>query len=263
MHDSVFDRYREGNSLIHRLDPRVKVVVTVGLILSNALLPDGAWAAFAFSWALVLLGNALAGLGMDFTFRRSFVALPFALVAVTAVFSLPGRALFEGDLGPWHLVVTEAGVVRFASVLLRAWLSVQVAILLIATTRFPDLLHALEHLHLPSLLVTTIAFLYRYMFVLTDEVLRMTRARQARSALLPGRRGGGTVSWRARVAGNMVGQLFLRSYERSERIYQAMLARGYRGQIRTLAPHVLRGGDYLFALAALLGVLLIQLVGRL
>ncbi len=247
---------------MHRLDPRVKVVVTLTLILSNALLPDGAWLAFALSWGLVLLGNTLARLGPGFTIRRSFIALPFALVAVTAVFSLPGRVLTEWTLGPWHLVATDAGVLRFVSILLRAWISVQVAILLVATTRFPDLIHALDHLHLPALLVSTIAFLYRYLFVLTDEVLRMTRARQARSALLPGRRGGGTVAWRARVAGNMVGQLFLRSYERSERIYHAMLARGYQGQMRTLTPHVLGVGDCLFAVAALVGVLLVQFLGR-
>jgi cobalt/nickel transport system permease protein len=147
--------------------------------------------------------------------------------------------------------------------MLRAWLSVQGALLLVATTRFPDLIHALEHLHFPKLIVTIIAFLYRYLFVLTDEVLRMTRARQARSAAAAGRQSGGSLRWRAGVAGSMVGQLFLRSYERSDRIYNAMLSRGYSGQIRTLTPHTTSRLDWLFAGLALLAILLMQIISRL
>lgn len=228
MHDSVFDRYRVGESRVHRMSPSVKVLVTVLLILSNALLPDGAWLALGLSWLLILTLNLLARLGWAFTLRRSFIALPFALAAVTAIFSLPGKTLTTWDIGPWHLVATDVGLLRFISIVIRSWLSVQVAILLVATTQFPDLLHALEHLRLPRSLVTVIAFLYRYMFVLTDEVMRLLRARQSRSASLPGQRGGGTLSWRARTAGSMIGQLFLRSYERSDRIYHAMLSRGYQ-----------------------------------
>lgn len=262
MHDSVFDHYHAGDSLLHRLDPRLKVVVTITFILSNVLLPDGAWLAFSLSWILLLLGSQLSGLGIGFTTKRSFIALPFALAAVTAIFSLPGDPLGEWTVGPWHLVATDAGVLRFVSIMVRSWLSVQVAILLTATTQFPDLIHAFEHLYMPRLLVMIIAFLYRYLFVLTDEVMRLMRARQSRSAVLPRRKTGGTILWRARVAGNMVGQLFLRSYERSDRIYHAMLARGYEGQIRTINRHEMMTRDWLFATAAVLGVLILQIVGR-
>ncbi len=96
---------------------------------------------------------------------------------------------------------------------MRSWLSVQMAILLTATTAFPDLMHALRHLRVPRLLVAIVSLMYRYLFVLTDETARLLRAREARSARVAGRRGGGTLAWRARVAGNMAGQLFLRSYE--------------------------------------------------
>ncbi|MBM3126958.1 MAG: hypothetical protein FJZ87_18130, partial [Chloroflexi bacterium] len=74
-------------------------------------------------------------------------------------------------------------------------------------------------------------------FVLSDEVLRLLRARDSRSAVVQGARSGGSVVWRARVAGNMTGQLFLRSFERSDRIYNAMIARGYSGNQYTLNPH--------------------------
>ena len=88
MHVSTFDRYETGASLIHRLDARVKVVVTVLFILSNVLLPDGAWLAFLLAWGMVLAVNLLARLQWSYALKRSFIALPFALAAITVIFSL-------------------------------------------------------------------------------------------------------------------------------------------------------------------------------
>ena len=237
---------------------------TLLFIVSNALLPDGAWAAFALGWVLVLAVGGLAGIGPGYAFRRSFVALPFALAAVSAVFVLPGRPVFEWTIGPWHLVGTDAGVARFTSIVVRSWLSVQMAILLTATTSFPDILHALRHLRVPALLVAILSLMYRYLYVLADEATRLLRAREARSARrLDGGRAGANVAWRARVAGHMAGQLFLRSFERSDRVYNAMLARGYGGQMLTLNPHVMRARDWRALGIALLALATLQLVGRL
>lgn len=262
MHANTFDRYEAGESLIHRLDPRVKVVVTVLFIISNVLLPDGAWLAFSLAWGVVLLTNWLTQLGLTYSFKRSFVALPFALAAITIIFTLPGQAVFTFSLGSWHLAATDAGLIRFASIVIRSWLSVQMAIILVAATQFPDMMHALRHLRVPALLVAVVSFMYRYLFVLADEVLRLLRAREARSARMPGYKSGGSIVWRARVAGNMAGQLFVRSYERSDRVYNAMLARGYDGHFLTLNPHVMRSLDWAASLVALVVLLALQLVGR-
>lgn len=262
MHDSLFDRYRAAESPIHSLAPNVKVVITILFILSNALLPDGHWFGFGISWLAILLLNIAAQLGWGFTLKRSFIALPFALAAITAIFALPGETLASFKFLFWHLVATDIGLLRFFSIVVRSWLSVQVAILLVTTTQFPDLIHALEHLRLPRMLVTVIAFLYRYIFVLSDEVLRLLRARQARSATLPDQRGGGNLFWRARIAGNMVGQLFLRSYERSDRIYNAMLARGYQGHLRTLNLHATNTCDWLLMILVILLFLLLQILAH-
>jgi cobalt/nickel transport system permease protein len=263
MHFDAFDRYHETDSFLHRLNPRVKVVVTVVFILSNALLPDGAWIAFGFSWLFLLLANLLSRLGIGFTWKRSLVALPFALVAITVLFSIPGKALSSFHFLFWDFTITDAGLLRFVSILIRSWLSVQMAILLVAVARFPDLIHALEHLRVPSILTTIIAFMYRYLFVLADEVFRLMRARESRSAAAPGKRSGGSLAWRAGIAGHMAGQLFLRSYERSDRVYNAMLARGYSGHMQTINPHELRRRDYVTVAMVLITILFFQLVGRL
>jgi len=263
MHFDAFDRYHDHDSLVHRLDPRVKAVVTIVFILSNAVLPDGAWLAFALAWGFVLVSNHLSQLGLGYTFKRSIVALPFALIAITVLFSRVGEPLVAFNLFSSRLVITDVGLLRFVSILIRSWLSVQVAILLVAVTRFPDLIHALEHLRVPAILTTIIAFLYRYLFVLTDEVFRLIRARESRSGAVTGFRSGGSVMWRARVAGSMAGQLFLRSYERSDRIYNAMLSRGYAGHLYTLNPHEMRSRDYFVTAFAIALIFVIQMIGRL
>jgi len=105
---------------------------------------------------------------------------------------------------------------------------VQMAILLVAATRFPDLIHAFEHLRVPAILTTIIAFLYRYLFVLSAEGGRMARARSLRS--FAGRGLG------VRVYASLVGHLLLRTFERAQRIYQAMLSRGFRGEFPPRRP---------------------------
>lgn len=262
MHFDAFDRYHEKASFLHRLDPRVKVLVTVIFIVSNALLPDGAWLAFGFAWTFLVAANLLSQLGIGYTFKRSLIALPFALIAVTVLFSIPGKPLSSFSILAWDFTITDMGLLRFVSILIRSWLSVQMAILLVAVTRFPDLIHALEHLKVPAILTTIIAFLYRYLFVLTDEVFRLIRARESRSAAQAGNRAGGGVLWRAKVAGNMAGQLFLRSYERSDRIYNAMLSRGYSGHLYTLNPHEMKPSDYYVTAFAIAVIFIVQVLGR-
>jgi cobalt/nickel transport system permease protein len=115
--------------------------------------------------------------------------------------------------------------------------------LLAATTPFQGLLLAMRAVRLPRLLVAVIGLMWRYLFVLADEAGRLLRARAARSGApgRPGVRAGGSIGWRAKVAGGMAGNLFLRSLERADRTYAAMAARGYDGETRALpAPPISR-----------------------
>jgi len=263
LHISTFDHYQLHDSSIHRLDPRVKISATVMLIISNAILPDGAWIAFALTWGLVLSVSLLANIQINFILSRSIVTLPFAIAAVSVIFSIPGPTLATLELGSWQLIITEPGLIRFASIMMRSWISVQMAILLTATTPFPDLIHAMRHLRVPDILVATISFMYRYLFVLSDEAIRLLRAREARSASKSGIGKQRTaLLWRVKIAGNMAGQLFLRSYERSERVYNAMLARGYIGTLQTLNPHEMKPKDWVMGSTVLLVLVFFQFLAH-
>ena len=264
MHFDAFDRYHESESFLHRLDPRVKVVVTVAFILSNALLPDGAWIAFGFSWLFLLLANLLSNLGIGFTFRRSFVALPFALVAITVLFSMPGNPLFTFHFLLWDFTITDIGFLRFVSILIRSWLSVQMAILLVAVARFPDLIHALEHLRVPAILTTIIAFLYRYLFVLADEVFRLMRARESRSAAVKGQKSGGSLAWRAQASR---GIWQVNSFCGAMSAVTASTMPCWRAAMRVTCKRSIRMSlrrvDYMTTALVLAAILFFQVVGRL
>jgi cobalt/nickel transport system permease protein len=257
LHVDLVDQYHHRLSHIHRLDPRVKVIMALLFVLAVSLTPAGSWLAFFAFLALVLTGSWASRLDLAFTLRRSYVVLPFTLAAIAIPFITPGPVVFEMPLLGWE--VSGPGLVRFISILLRMWLAVQGAILLMATTRFSDLLWGLRCLRVPAQLVGTIGFMYRYLFVLADEALRMLRARAARSPQ-PVHGPRPSLGWRGRVAGSMVGSLFLRSLDRSERVFAAMSSRGYDGRIRSLASFRMSGLDWSVMLGFLLVLALILIM---
>ncbi len=198
-----------------------------------SLLPIGSFLAMLIVWLALVACSATAGLGPFRLSRSAVVALPFALAAFPLIFTVQEQIIATITLGPLDLTISAEGLRRFLTIMAGSWLSVQVALLLAFTTPFHDLVDALRELRLPRILISIISFMYRYIAVLTDEGSRMLRARDSRSAMGPGR-GGGSIRWRATVTGRMVGSLFLRAYERSERIYAAMQARGFEGEFRHL-----------------------------
>jgi len=260
VHVHFLDPYRPRPSLVHMLDARVKFVLLLAFILTNALLPVGAFPAYLLTFSLILAVEILSELGVVYVLKRSALALPFILAALPLLFTVKGPALFTLQLGSWSLALSQAGLERFVSIALKSWISLQAAIVFAASTSFPDILVAMRAVRLPRLLVAVFGLMWRYLFVLVDEVLRLMRARAARSGQsAEGRRAGGSLVWRARVAGGMAGNLFLRGFDRSERIYMAMVARGYDGEVRTLSQPALRLAHWMILTGGLLllGILLI------
>ncbi len=236
MHAHFLDSYRHGFSPIHRLDPRVKLVLAVGFILATALTPPGAWPVYILLFALLLAVEILSELSVSYVMKRAVLAFPFVLAAVPILFTLPGNPLVTFTIGPWSPSISDAGLERFISIALKSWFSVQMAIVLAGSTPFPDLLVAMRAVHVPKLLVAVIGLMWRYLFVLADEAIRLMRARDARSGhpVDTPYKTGGSIAWRARVTGGMAGNLFMRSFDRGERIYAAMAARGYDGEVRSV-----------------------------
>ncbi len=261
MHVYFLDPYRPRLSPVHALDPRVKFVLTLAYILTAALTPIAAWPVYILLLAVVLAVEILSRLGIGYVLKRASLALPFVLAAIPLIFTNGQSALFSFSIGSLTLTGYAEGLARFASVALKSWLSVQAAILLTTSTPFPDLLQAMRAVRVPRLLVAMFGLMWRYLFVLVDEVLRLMRARAARSgqSAAAGSRSGGSVAWRARVAGGMAGSLFLRAFERSDRIYMAMTARGYDGEVRTLPLPPVKPSAWL-ALGFGLGLLLLLLL---
>lgn len=265
MHIHFLDPYHDGRSLVHHLDARIKLLLALAYILASALTPAGAWPIYILLLAILLGVEVLSEESLGFYFKRSLLALPFVLAAVPLIFTLPGDALFTLALGGAKITASLPGLERFLSVLMKSWISVQMAIVLTTTTPFPDLLLALRALRLPRLLVAVVGLMWRYLFVLADEVLRLSRARAARSGVDdgPDRKSGGSLAWRARVTGGMVGNLFLRSFERSDRIYVAMLSRGYDGEVRSLPQPAPPGAAWVILAVGLSFLAVLTLIGRL
>ena len=237
-------------SPIHRLDPRAKLIGLTGVTLVAVTTPLHAWPVWA-ACALALAAVAFtAKVGPGTLWTRARVVLPLVLfVAIFVPFVRKGGATF--DIGPFQ--VSEAGLAVLAAVSAKAILGTLSAVLLGATTSFPDVLHALERLNAPKLLVLIAAFMYRYLFVIVDEVRRMRAALAARG-YAPRH------ALQVQAIGRVATALFLRTYERAERVHLAMLARGWRQTMPRLDVLAYRRADALFLAALATPLLVIRVV---
>lgn len=262
MHVHFLDPYKDKRSQIHQLDARIKLALAVAFILTVAITPVGIWPVYILLISITLAAELLSELGFGFYLKRAILAIPFVLAAVPILFTAEGPIFLNLPLG---LEITTTGIDRFISIALKSWISIQIAILLATTTTFPDLLASMRAWRLPRILVAIIGLMWRYLFVMVDEALRLMHAREARSSESdqPEYRTGGKIIWRAQVTGGMAGSLFLRSLERSDRIYMAMLARGYDGEIRSLPRPAIPTKDYLILIISVLFLGCLVLMGYL
>lgn len=214
----AMERTAHTRSPLHSLDARAKLLVTLVFLVTMLSVPLSRLSEILLFFIFPIVTAAMGGLRYATVFRRSLVVLPF--VAFIGVFNLfyDREPVFR--IGT--LVVTS-GWVCFLSIILRGLLSVQALIVLIGSTGYYRLCRALQRLGVPSVLTTQLLFVYRYIYVLIDESLAMSQARDARSF---GRR-----SYSLRVWGTLVGQLLIRTFDRAELISRAMLARGFTGRI--------------------------------
>lgn len=234
----------DPGSPIHRLDPRAKLVGFATITLVAVSTPLHAWPAYVAAAAALTAIAALGRVPARTIAARAKLVLPLVLfVALFVPFARHGDPV---ELGP--ITVSQQGLATLATVSAKAILGTLSAVLLGATTSFPDVLHALERLKAPRLLVLIAAFMYRYLFVIAGEARRMRAALSARG-YAPRH------ALQAQAIGRVATALFLRTYERAERVHLAMLARGWNQTMPRLNVLAYQRNDALFV-AALATVLL-------
>jgi cobalt/nickel transport system permease protein len=215
------DRLSYGDTFVHRLDPRVKVIATILFLFTVISFPKYEVVALVPLFLFPVLLMTIGEIPILFILRKVLLVSPFAIFL--GVFN---PLLDAGTVAVISGIPVSAGYLSFLSILLKFTLTVSVALLLIATTSFPGVCHALRRLGFPALFVSQLLFLYRYLFVLMEEAMRIIRARDMRSF---GTRGTGM-----KVFVRLIGVLFLRTVDRAERVYYAMLSRGFQGDIPSL-----------------------------
>jgi cobalt/nickel transport system permease protein len=256
MEHSFLDRYSHLGSVIHNLDARTKILCFLGLIGLTVLTPPQYWPIFLAHFSLMALVLILSRVPVGYVLTRSLIILPFVLLTAVFLPFLPGDRPAGGtSLGIGTVTLTASGLQVFWNILLKGFIGVFAIILLSATTPFPRILEALRKFKVPAIFTLLLGFIYRYLFVLLDEVLRLKQAIESRGYQ-------GRWIWQAKSLGRMLGQLFLRTYERGERVYLGMMSRGFQGETRTLTPSRLRPGDYLFLILFLSVTALSQFLFR-
>lgn len=239
------DRHAYIDSVIHRLDPRAKVVATFVFIMTVVSYPKYAVAPLIpfvfFPMIMAIMGFVPMGLLL----RRLLIASPF--IVFIGIFNplLDRMPMFH--IGGLAL---SGGWMSFISILLRGFLCVGSAIVLIATTSMPKIAEALGELRAPRALVVQLMLLYRYLFILLEEASRMSRARALRA---------GAGKARIGVATGMISTLLLRTVDRSDSVWQAMQARGFDGQLRAPRRMKWKMKDTMFLLIVIAGSLALRI----
>lgn len=209
--------YVHEHSLVHRLAPEVKVAAAFAFVLAAAVTPRHA--VWAFAVDAVALGAVirLSRLPVGFVLARMLVVVPFIAFAVTIPFIGSGEHV--DVLG---VAVSQPGLWATWNIVAKATLGVAVSVTLAATTEIPQLLRGLERLRVPAPLTQIASFMVRYLELIAGDLTRMRRAMTARGH-------DPRWLWQIRPLAACLGSLFIRSYERGERVYAAMRARGYTG----------------------------------
>ncbi len=234
MHHVLLDRWSQGNSPLHRRDPRAKIITLLTFLVVLATTPPNAAVALLTYSALLAAAILISALPLAKVLIRAAIVLPFSLTfgVISWLAGEPARAL---------------------ALVEKSYLSTVAVLLLAGTTPLPSLLAGLERLGTPKLLVMIAQFLYRYLFVLSEQAQHMRLAASCR-------RGAGQMrSASFRAAAGTLAVLFARSYERAEGIHQAMRARGFSDRFSLLRPTRFRFSDSVFVAVASALLILVRL----
>jgi cobalt/nickel transport system permease protein len=242
MHHHFIDRFAQGDSPLHRLDARAKLAMLLAYSVVLISFDRHVVAGLAPMAVLPLAMLWFARVPVGFALRRVVILSPLVLMLVL-MSPLYDRVPYSAALGPWQFAV-RGGWLTAADIAVKFALGVLALTAVMCSTPFSLLLEAMRRLAVPRIVVLQLGFLYRYLFLLMDEAMRVRRARDFRGAALA------PVGRRMAATGGVIGALFVRTLDRSERVQLAMAARGYRGELHSLDRLHFAGRDVEFLLVA-------------
>lgn len=240
MKHGFLDKYSDLKSPIHSLSATAKVIVFVGLIFFCVSSRATAYRSYAGYFGFLVISLAASRVPVIHLLRRSLAILPFMAMAALSIPFIGGGTRNAG----YAASEPHPGVIVFQGVVIKSYISIFSLLLLSSVTPFPLLLGGLRKIGAPRIFLSLTSFTYRYLFVLVEELERMKRARDSRCY-------GGKWPWQAKVVGRMIGTFFVRSCERGERVYQAMVSRGFDGRLASEASQPMTAKDYVFVLCSL------------
>ena len=237
--------YVHGHTRVHTLPPQCKLAGQLLFVFAVVATPREVFWAFALYAAMLLVVLRLAEVPFGFVARRLVFEVPFIAFAILLPFIGRGEQVevlglslsVEGLWGAWNIIA-------------KATLGLATSILIAATTTMPEFLRGFEHLHLPRVFTSTLSFMIRYLDVIADDMRRMRVARMSRG-YEP------RWIWQARAVAASAGTLFIRSYERGERVHLAMLSRGYAGALPSWDERPATATSWAIALSAPLAAVVI------
>jgi cobalt ECF transporter T component CbiQ len=234
------------DAFLQRRDPRAKLMSFAVLVVATGL--TRAWRILLALYAVTVAGVLAGGLELRSFQKRIWLGIPLfsGVVILPSIFFVGGHELFHIPLGFYTLTATTEGIRAACVFVLRVAVSVSFAVLLVLTTRWADILKSLRFFRVPAIFVLILSMTYRYIFLVLHAVNGMFESRKSR---IVAHTTGKEQRWW--VVSSM-SVLMSRSFRMSEDVYQAMLARGFTGQVRTLTDYRMRGADWALAAGSIL-----------
>jgi cobalt/nickel transport system permease protein len=239
------ERHARVRAFLQGVDPRAKLGMFLAFLLAAGLTSSSV--VLLALYGLILAAASASRIPMDFFVKRVWLGIPLfaGIVIIPSIFLIPGPVLFDMALGPVHIAPTMPGLLGAILFVLRVGVSVSLAVLLVVTTPWADILKSLRAVGVPQVFVLVLSMTYRYIFLFLHTVNGIFLAR--RSRLVARARGAEQRRW----IGGTLGNLMSRSFKMSGDVYAAMLARGFTGEMRAYSTFRMTGRDWMLLAATL------------
>ncbi len=247
------EQHARLDAFLQGLDPRAKLGMFLAFILGASL--TSSYVVLLALYAIVLAAAIASRIPTDFFVKRVWLGIPLfaGIVVIPSIFFIPGPKLFVLELGPLVIAPSINGILGAILLVMRVGVSVSLAVLLVTTTPWAEILKSLRSLRVPQVFVLILSMTYRYIFLFLHTVNGLFLARKSR--MVARTRGSEHRRW----IGGTLGSLMSRSFKMSNDVYAAMLARGFTGEMRSYTTYRMAGRDWLCLGASL--VIVIALLG--